>query len=120
VLDFVEANDLIDHVDPVQYAIRLLVPPGSYLLDRPAMQPHLGPLNQTLFTYRWTHPDPAMDRLHKDVSALVEKDAQAGEDPAVTFYRVKALAAGRKPDRGWPRLSPDRLRAPRLSEPWFC
>ncbi|MEK7276070.1 MAG: CUAEP/CCAEP-tail radical SAM protein, partial [Chloroflexota bacterium] len=30
VLEFVEANGLIDHVDPVQYAIRLLIPPHSW------------------------------------------------------------------------------------------
>jgi radical SAM superfamily enzyme YgiQ (UPF0313 family) len=120
VLDFVETNGLIDHVDPVQYSIRLLVPPGSYLLDRPAMKAHLGPLDQASFSYRWAHPDSRMDRLHKEVAALVEKDTLAEEDPAVTFYRIKALAAGRSPNRGVPILSRDRPRAPRLSEPWFC
>ena len=33
ILDFVEENDIIDHVDPVQYSIRLLIPPGSWLAD---------------------------------------------------------------------------------------
>ena len=33
ILDFVEEHGLIDNIDPVQYSIRLLVPPGSYLLD---------------------------------------------------------------------------------------
>jgi radical SAM superfamily enzyme YgiQ (UPF0313 family) len=120
VLEFVEEHDLIDHVDPVQFSIRLLVPPGSYLLDHPAMKPHLGPLDQASFSYRWTHPDPGMDRLHKEVSALVEKDTQAGEDPSVTFYRVWALAAGRRPRDVSSPLPRDRIRAPRLSEPWFC
>jgi hypothetical protein len=96
------------------------VPPGSYLLDHPAMKPHLGPLDQALFSYRWAHPDPRMDRLQKEVSALVEKDARAGEDPGVTFYRVWALANGRQPDAVGCRLARDRIRAPRLSEPWFC
>jgi radical SAM superfamily enzyme YgiQ (UPF0313 family) len=119
VLEFVQEHDLIDHVDPVQYSIRLLVPPGSYLLDRPAMKPHLGPLDQASFSYRWAHPDPSMDRLHKEVSALVERDTQAGEDPSTTFYRIWELAAGRSAcvSSSLPR---DRLRAPRLSEPWFC
>jgi radical SAM superfamily enzyme YgiQ (UPF0313 family) len=120
VLDFVDEHGLVDHVDPVQYSIRLLVPPGSYLLDRPAMKPHLGTLDQALFSYRWTHPDPRMDRLHKEVSALVEKDAEAGEDPAVTFYRVRALAAGRPAADVVSPLPRERIRAPRLSEPWFC
>jgi radical SAM superfamily enzyme YgiQ (UPF0313 family) len=120
VLDFVEEHGLIDHVDPVQYSIRLLVPPGSYLLDRPAMKRYLGPLDQASFSYRWNHPDPRMDRLQKEVSAMVEADAKAEEDPAVTFYRVKALAAGRRPADVVCPLSRDRVRAPRLSEPWFC
>ena len=34
LLEFVEAEALIDYIDPVQYAIRLLVPPGSVLLER--------------------------------------------------------------------------------------
>ena len=33
MLDFVEANDLVDHVDPVQFVIRLLIPPGSWLAE---------------------------------------------------------------------------------------
>ncbi|OAI54447.1 radical SAM protein [Planctomycetaceae bacterium SCGC AG-212-F19] len=118
VLDFIEENGLIDHVDPVQYTIRLLVPPGSYLLDRPAMKAHLGPLNQESFSYRWVHPDPRMDRLQKEVSAVVEAAAKVEEDPAVTFYRVWALATGRQSRVA--ALPADRVRAPRLSEPWFC
>jgi len=46
ILDFVETEGLIDHVDPVQYTIRLLVPPRSALLDRPAIRPFLGPLDR--------------------------------------------------------------------------
>jgi len=44
MLDFVERETLIDHVDPVQYSIRLLVPPGSLLAASDAMRPHLGEL----------------------------------------------------------------------------
>jgi radical SAM superfamily enzyme YgiQ (UPF0313 family) len=120
MLAFIEAHGLIDHVDPVQYTIRLLVPPGSYLLNRPEMTPHLGPLDQASFSYKWAHPEPRMDRLQKQVSALVEKDVQANEDPGTTFYRVWSLAAGRNPIAPAPMLPPDRERAPRLSEPWFC
>jgi hypothetical protein len=58
--------------------------------------------------------------MQKQLNALVEKDVHAGEDPAVTFYKVWALAAGRKPGTVVPALPRDRERAPRLSEPWFC
>jgi radical SAM superfamily enzyme YgiQ (UPF0313 family) len=120
LLDFVEGHGLIDNVDPVQYTIRLLVPPGSYLLNHPEMRPHLGALDQASFSYVWTHPDPRMDRLQKEIAALVEQDVRASVDPAVTFERVWSLAAGRKQKGAASQLAPNRERAPRLSEPWFC
>jgi radical SAM superfamily enzyme YgiQ (UPF0313 family) len=120
MLAFIEAHGLIDHVDPVQYSIRLLVPPGSYLADHAAMKPYRGPLDQAAFTYRWAHPDLRMDRLAAAVGALVEADARAGEDPGATFYRVRALATDRLPEEATPLLPRERKRAPRLSEPWFC
>ncbi len=124
VLEFVEAEGLIDHVDPVQYTIRLLVPPGSALLERPAIRPFLGPLDQASFSYRWTHPDPRMDRLHKSVCRMVEEATRAEEDPAVTFVRVResaeAMAGLARSERDRPEPLSGRRRPPRLTEPWFC
>jgi radical SAM superfamily enzyme YgiQ (UPF0313 family) len=123
VLDFVEERGLIHHVDPVQYAIRLLVPPGSWLLDLPELREHLGELEEERLAYAWEHPDPAMDRLHRAVSDRVEAAASDGADPLETFYGVRELAyeaAGRPaPSRRW--RDPGELpRAPRLTESWFC
>jgi radical SAM superfamily enzyme YgiQ (UPF0313 family) len=120
MLDFVETNGLIDNVDPVQFAIRLLIPPGSWLADHPETLPHRGPLDEAAFIYRWEHPDPQMDQLHADVLQLVERDAEAGEDAATTFYRIRELAHGREPDAAVCLLEEDRERVPRLSESWFC
>jgi hypothetical protein len=120
VLEFVEANRLIDHVDPVQYSIRLLIPPGSWLAEHSETLPFRGPLDEAAFTYRWRHPDPSMDQLQKDVAKLVESDAAAGEDAATTFYRIKALACGPEPAAVGCTLPADRRRAPRLTESWFC
>ena len=120
MLEFVEANGLIDNVDPVQFAIRLLLPPGSWLADHPETLPYRGPLDEAAFIYRWEHPDPQMDRLHADVLQLVERDAEADEDAATTFYRIRELAHGREPDAAVCLLSEDRERVPRLSESWFC
>jgi len=123
MLDFVEAEGLVDHVDPVQYSIRLLVPPGSALLKSPAMRPCLGPLVRDAFYYQWSHPDPRMDELHRAVSRTVEAAARGGEDPGVTFYRVRRLAeaaGGRTPAAVSAVLAPERARPPRLTEPWFC
>ncbi|HEU5196519.1 MAG TPA: CUAEP/CCAEP-tail radical SAM protein [Methylomirabilota bacterium] len=121
-LDFLAAEGLVDHVDPVQYGIRLLVPPGSLLLELPEMRAHLGEKVAGGFHYRWTHPDPRMERLAEDVAAMVAAAAERNEDPAVTFEGVRALAAseaGAAPPRPL-ALPADRRRPPRLTEPWFC
>ena len=120
VLHFVEANGLIDHIDPVQYAIRLLIPPGSWLADHPETLPYRGELDEAAFTYRWTYSDSRLVNLYKEVSQLVERDAEAGEDSATTFFRLLELAHGRAPEEAVCSLPPDRLRAPRLTESWFC
>jgi len=124
VFEVVQREGLIDHVDPVQYAIRLLIPPGSMLLEHAAVRPFLGPLDQAAFTYQWTHPDPRMDALHRTVTSLVEESTKADEDPALTFARIRALAYATR-DGGRPAVvpgqtAPGRSRPPRLSEPWFC
>lgn len=120
VLEFIETNGLIDHIDPVQYSIRLLIPPGSWLAEHEATLPHRGPLDEAAFTYRWTHPDPRMDQLQKDVARVVEEDAQAEVDAATTFFRIKELANGRRPVQVVCSLPADRERAPRMTESWFC
>lgn len=120
MLDFIESFELIDHVDPVQYSIRLLIPPGSWIADLPVTKPYLGTLDEAAFTYRWTHPDSRLDRLHKEVAKLVEESTRQGEDPGTTFYRIWDLARGGQPLTPHCVLPGDRPRAPRLSEPWFC
>ncbi len=123
LLEFVEERDLVDHVDPVQLTIRLLVPPGSLLLERPALRPYLGALDAPGLSYRWTHPDPRMDRLQQETSALVAAAARAEGQPALTFQGIRLLAAryaGRPAPTSFRRPPPERPIAPRLTEPWFC
>ena len=124
VLEFVESQGLIDHVDPVQYSIRLLVPPGSLLISQPDSDRWLGRLNQESFSYEWTHPDPRMDELHRRVSALVEQAAGRETDTGETFYKILEIAGAVHGDAAAIRvgstLNPSRLRPPRLTEAWFC
>ncbi|MBM3218999.1 MAG: radical SAM protein [Candidatus Rokubacteria bacterium] len=115
MLEFIDTEGLVSHVDPVQLSVRLLVPPGSLLLDTPALRPHLGPLMADAFHYHWRHPDPRMDQLHADVSALVAEAAEKKEDAAVTFRRIRGLAG-----LGDGAETVAARAAPRLTEPWFC
>lgn len=123
-LDFLEAESLIDHVDPVQYSLRLLVPPGSLLLESPAMMPFLGALEQETLSYRWTQLDPRMDRLQEAIAVAVAEAVESGEEAPATFDRVRRLvdeSAGLVPRPGIAeRLAADRPRPPRLTEAWFC
>src|SRR5256886_2116842 len=73
LLEWIVREDLVDLVDPIQLTIRLLVPPGSLLLSR-GIRPYLGRLDPAAFTYRWTHPDPRMDALQREVTALAETE----------------------------------------------
>jgi len=121
LIDFIVSRDLVDAVDPIQMTIRLLVPPGSLLLDHEAMKPHLVGLDAGRFTWTWRHPDPRVDALQIDSARIVEMAARDGRPDEETF-RALALAAGAT-GTGLTTagaLRSARRRAPRLTEPWFC
>lgn len=125
LIDFFETHGMIGNVDPVQFTIRLLVPPDSALLDDLSSTWLLGELNREAYTYEWRHPDPRMDELQREVATLVE-DMQRENAPAVDiFYAIKKRAyaksgraiTGIRPETiPYARLQP----APRLTESWFC
>jgi len=126
LLTFVEEREMIEHFDPVHFSIRLLVPPGSSLLDRPDTADWLGPLDEAAFTYRWEHPsDPRLDELQRAIAATVERAEREGEAAAETFARIKELAweASGEP-LPLPRMrggvAVARKPVPGLTESWFC
>jgi radical SAM superfamily enzyme YgiQ (UPF0313 family) len=124
LLTFFEEHKLIEHVDPVHFSIRLLIPPGSGLLGTLDEKLWLGELDASAYTYCWTHPDPRMDTLHHAVSTLVEKAQSVHADPIETFFNIKALALGANDeemcvscairDYGTGKI------LPHLTESWFC
>ena len=120
LLDFVERRQLVGHVDPIQFTIRLLVPRGSSLVGTPAMDRYLGEFDPASFTYVWRHPDARMDRLQRDLAALVERGAHDGEDPARLFQEIRARAEAAASRASSTRPLAPLRRAPRLTEPWFC
>ncbi len=120
LLKFIDTHGLVYHVDPVQYAVRLLIPPGSYLLNRPETKELSLTLDEASFSYTWVHPDARMDELHKTVNALVENDARASVDALKTFYRIWRLAADMRGQSPPIEKKEAHLPAPRLTEAWFC
>ena len=111
--------DLVDHVAPIQLAIRLLLPEGSPLLALDEMRRHLGVFDPATLAYRWTHPDPRVDALQREVIALVGAKLTASRRDV--FDEVSAVAhefAGRHYDS--PKPVRDRSTVPYLNEPWYC
>jgi pyruvate-formate lyase-activating enzyme len=125
LLDTIDAFDLVDHVAPIQLAIRLLVPQRSRLLELAEMRAHLGAFDPDTLTYRWSHPDPRVDDLQRDVMALVGLRLTA--DRRNLFDEVRATACERagqsvRSRAGQADSRPARARAtvPYLNEPWYC
>lgn len=129
LLDLVAAADLVGNVDPVQYAIRLLVPPGSLLLDGDALSGLLGPYDTERLGWQWQSHDPALDALQERLGALAEAAAEGPWDPTGVYESVRA-ATLELLDMGGPSEAPapdPNLRSalapearPRLTEAWFC
>ena len=116
--------DLVEHVGPIQLAIRLLIPAGSRLLDLQEVQGLVEGFDEALLSYRWRHPDPRVDRLQEALQELVRQEEAGGAGRREIFGKVWLLAeqaagkAGRRPvekSRG-----PARAPIPFMTEPWFC
>lgn len=128
IVDFVAAFDLVANVDPVQYSIRLLIPPGSLVLDGddPVLARRLGGFDAALLGYRWSAEDQLLDELQAELAARTERAAETAEPVATTYAAVRALVFTRlgRRDPGPPEpvatRGPDPARRPHLSEPWFC
>jgi radical SAM superfamily enzyme YgiQ (UPF0313 family) len=122
LFDFAEEHNLDEQIEPVQYTLRLLIPPGSAVLEMPGEKPWLREERPDQFGWAWRHPDARVDALWEESSALAQAHAQAGRDPRETLSELRAVAAraagiSRAPPKRAPR---QRRGIPRLTEPWFC
>jgi len=121
LLDTIDELDLVDHVAPIQLAIRLLVPEGSRLLTLPEMRTHLGSFDPATLAHSWTHPDPRVDALQREAIAIVGR--RLTSDRRAIFDEVRALAherAGVSARAVSARPARDRATVPYLNEPWYC
>ena len=119
LLEVLADLDLVAHVAPIQLAIRLLITEGSRLLELEEVRRLVGAFDPRTLTYRWSHPDPRVDRLHAAVASMV--GAHLTSDRGALFDQLRALAhehAGLV--RPAPRPARDRATVPYLNEPWYC
>jgi radical SAM superfamily enzyme YgiQ (UPF0313 family) len=123
MLDRIGRLGLVGNVSPIQYAIRLLIPAGSLLLELPDVATLVGPFDDEALVHPWEHGDPRMDALQREVmSIVVEGDSDRGG----VFEKV--WAAARRlidQDARWP-IDPPLAESvpiatvPYLTEPWYC
>ncbi len=112
LLRLIAGEDLIPNVPPIQLGIRLLLPEGSRLMELPEVRAIAQGFDPRRLVYPWQHPDPAMDRLSKDVQDLAKTKLSREE----MFARIWDLANCGALDM--PRA--DRATIPYLTEPWYC
>lgn len=116
--------DLIEHVGPIQLAIRLLIPAGSRLLELREVRNHVEGFDEALLSYRWRHPDPRLDRLQEALQELVRQEEAGGSGRREIFgkvWRMAEQAAGKPGQRPLEKTrGPARAPIPFMTEPWFC
>ena len=106
--------NLVEHVAPIQLALRLLIPRGSRLLELEDVQSVITGFDEPALLYRWKHPDPQMDALAGQALKLAGLEGSRRE----IFHKMWDLAA----DRPLPEdfdLMP-RATIPYMDEPWYC
>ncbi len=124
LLDFFEEQHLIEQIDPVHLSIRLLIPPGSALLNDRESQQWLGELDAGSYSYRWKHPDSRMDRLQQQIAQLVEQEDSCQADKVETFFQIKALTKAIQGEDFSAEQAIEQYGQkkvlPHLTESWFC
>lgn len=126
MLEFVEQQGLVGHVQPLQYALRLLLPPGSPLIDLLRRQGLLREFDREGLTFGWHNPDARIEPLQRQIAAIVEHDvATQPSEPvaeAATFARVKQAVLAALGAPAAPVVPPPQPAGvvPGLTEAWFC
>ncbi len=114
--------ELIESAAPIQLAIRLLIPSGSKLLELSEVATMVGEFDPAALVYPWTHTDPRLDALQRQVQDTVHTLEHEKKSRAEIFDAVWSLAHAAAA-RPWHPVSAPRLaRAaiPYLNEPWYC
>jgi hypothetical protein len=120
-------HGLMEHVAPIQLAIRLLIPAGSRLLELEDIRALVGPFDETGLAYQWKHVDERVDKLIDAVQKIANAGEKAGRARTWIFERIEdaayAAAGAGKPER--PPKNPLEIVAaaatvPHMDEPWYC
>jgi len=119
LLDTISALDLIDHVAPIQLAIRLLIPRGSRLLELDEVRTLAHEFDAKTLSFLWSHTDPQVDALQHDIAAIVGRQLTSNRREA--FEAISELAHTRAAvPRPKAVVSSRSTPIPYMDEPWYC
>jgi radical SAM superfamily enzyme YgiQ (UPF0313 family) len=118
IVQFIDGHRLWPATDPVQLAIKLLIPQGSLLEDHPAVTPHLRAYAPESLTWSWDFAYPLTEQIHHELDSIAAVASDCGAETTETLDRMRSrigkLTLADLPPM--PLSSP----APRLTESWFC
>jgi radical SAM superfamily enzyme YgiQ (UPF0313 family) len=115
--------DLVDAVSPIQLAIRLLIPPGSRMLELEDVQQAIGPFDPSALVYPWKNSDERLDQLASQLQDIVSSSEKIKSSRHTTFeliWRAAHQAAGRSIQENATPAQASRFAVPYLNEPWYC
>jgi radical SAM superfamily enzyme YgiQ (UPF0313 family) len=121
LLETIEELDLVDHVAPIQLAIRLLLPQGSKLLELEDVRQVVTGFDAATLAHQWMHPDPRVDQLQRDIALIV--GGSVARNRLAVFSEISSLAhqrAGREHQARRIDSSLYQQVVPYMTEPWYC
>ena len=124
LLDTIVDLELVPNVSPVQYAIRLLIPAGSRLLELEEVRQLVGPFDAERLCYPWSHPDPRVDQLYADVLHAVNQLHESRSAAFANVWSVACHAIETDSPCARKETGKDLCRStgaiPHINEPWYC
>ncbi|MGF1618343.1 MAG: CUAEP/CCAEP-tail radical SAM (seleno)protein [Acidimicrobiia bacterium] len=119
IFRFLASERLSASVDPVQMAIKLLIPEGSLLVDRPEVKSHLTHFDPEALTWRWNFESSEAELLQKELDRIAAAASDCQQDTHTTLLAMwEMVSSVTGQDLG--RLVRSEVQVPRLSESWFC
>lgn len=113
LLNTIAGLDLVEHVAPVQWGLRLLVTKGSRLLELDDIGARIQRFDPVTLTYPWSHDDPRVDELQANIMRTVGVNLTQPRRELFDIVRgMTGLASTPAP--------PARATIPYLNEPWYC
>ena len=136
LLDMAVAFDLIPNIDPVQWAIRLLVPPGSLLLKDQRTSGSFRQFDSGKLSYEWASPDGELNALQDDLESIATFISEENLDCIEAFDLIRSrigkifdsscsgsferVSMGTGEVISGLQSSIAAADRPRLTESWFC